>query len=168
MYYGIYPLSASMLSKKIIMPQSLSKVYIHSIFGTKCRRNLIVPKIETDLYAYIGGIITNIGGVPLQINGMPDHVHVLSTLQRTITIAKYIEVIKTGSSKWIKTQDDVFKDFAWQNGYSVFSVNSRGVDVVSRYIANQKEHHRKFTSQQEVIQFLEEYSVEYDERYLWD
>ena len=150
------------------MAQSLAQVYLHSIFSTKYRQNLIIPEVEAPLYGYIGGIIKNIGGTPIEINGMPDHIHILSTLPRTVTIAKYLEEIKKSSSKWIKTQDAAFQKFAWQGGYATFSVSSSKVEVVARYIQNQKEHHKRLTFQQEVIKFLEEYNVEYNEQYLWD
>ncbi len=150
------------------MAQSLSKVYLHIIFSTKNRENLILPKVEKELYAYIGGVIKNLKGVPININGMPNHIHILSTFPRTITIAKFLEEIKKSSSKWMKTQGSEFVDFSWQGGYAVFSVSQSKVEVVSKYISNQKEHHKKMTFQEEVIQFLEQYGIEYDEKYLWD
>jgi len=81
------------------MAQSLSKVYLHIIFSTKNREQLILPKIETELYAYLGGAIKNLKAIPININGMPDHIHILSTFPRTITIAKFLEEIKRPSSK---------------------------------------------------------------------
>lgn len=150
------------------MAQSLAQVYLHSIFSTKYRQNLIISEVEVPLYSYIGGIIKNVGGTPIEVNGMPDHIHILSTIPRTVTIAKYLEEIKKSSSKWIKTQGAAFQKFAWQGGYATFSVSSSKVEVVARYIRNQKEHHKRMTFQQEVIKFLEEYNVEYNEQYLWD
>jgi REP element-mobilizing transposase RayT len=150
------------------MPQSLAKVYLHTVFSTKYRQPLILPEVEESLYNYIGGIIKSMGGYPLIINGVSDHIHILSTLPRTVTIAKYLEEIKKNSSKWIKTQGPDFKSFAWQNGYGTFSVNSLGVGVVTNYIRNQKRHHNQLSFKEEVIQILDEYDVEYDEKYLWD
>ena len=150
------------------MAQSLAQVYLHSIFSTKYRQALITAEIESQLHAYMGGIIKNLKGAPLRINGTANHVHLLSTLPRTITIAKYLEEIKKESSKWIKTQGSTFKSFAWQNGYATFSVSSSKVKAVTDYINNQKEHHKVMTFEEEVIRFLKEYGVEYDERYLWD
>ncbi len=150
------------------MPQSLSKVFLHTVFSTKYRRNQILPEIEDELYAYIGGIILNAGGIPININGMPDHIHILSTLPRTITIAKYVQLIKQYSSRWIKTKGAKFNDFRWQDGYATFSVDRYRVDIVDRYIRNQKEHHRKKAFERELLEYLEYYEVEYDERYLWD
>jgi len=149
------------------MAQSLAKVYLHIIFSTKNREELILPKIENALYAYMAGIIKNLKGMPLKINGMPDHVHLLTALPRTITIARFVEEIKKSSSKWIKTQGTEFAKFAWQGGYAVFSVSQSKVEVVSKYISHQKEHHQKMTFKQEVIEFLKKYDVDYDEKYLW-
>jgi REP element-mobilizing transposase RayT len=150
------------------MAQSLAKVYLHIVFSTKKRHPLIISKIEKELYAYIGGVIKNLKAIPININGMPDHIHILCTFPRTITIAKYLEEIKKCSSKWIKTKGDEFLSFAWQGEYSVFSVSESKVNAVSKYISNQKEHHKNMTFQEEVIQFLEKYGLEYDEKYLWD
>ena len=150
------------------MAQSFAQVYLHTVFGTKYRDHLITDEIAPKLFSYLGGIIKNLGGTPIEINGMPDHVHILSTLPRTITIAKYLEQIKKSSSKWMKNQHSVSRNFAWQNGYATFSVSSSKVRAVKRYIENQTEHHKKLNFKQEVIRFLEEYQVKYDEKYLWD
>ena len=76
--------------------------------------------------------------------------------------------VKKDSSLWIKTKGEVFKDFHWQDGYGAFSISQAEVPGVKLYIANQKEHHRKQTFQEELIQLLEEYGIAYDERYLWN
>ena len=81
---------------------------------------------------------------------------------------KLLEEIKSHSSKWIKTKDESLKNFYWQDGYGAFSVNPAEVDVVIKYIENQKEHHRKVTFQDEYRKFLKKYKVEYDEKYVWD
>ena len=150
------------------MAQSLAKIFVHLVFSTKYRSPLIKPDIDNELYSYIGGIITGLGGIPIIINGVEDHIHILTTLPKTITLSKYLEEIKCSSSKWIKTKGINYKDFSWQRGYGAFSVSSYKVDVVKNYIARQKEHHKSQNFKIELIKFLEEYKVEYDERYLWD
>ena len=150
------------------MAQSLSQLYIHIVFSTKKRFPFIRPEIEKELFAYMGGIIKNNGGIPFIINGMPDHIHIFTNLPRTISLAKYVENIKRNSSKWIKTKGDEYKNFAWQNGYAAFSVSSSVKEIVTRYIANQKQHHQKQKYKTEVIQFLKKYNVDFDENYLWD
>jgi len=150
------------------MAQSLAQMYVHIVFSTKERYPFIQTNIEPQLYAYMADTIKRMDGIPCLINGTADHVHILSTLPRTVTLAKYIEEIKRPSSRWIKTKDGMYQKFAWQNGYGAFSVSSSRVDSVKRYIAGQKEHHRTVTFQEELLEFLQKYNVAYDERYLWD
>ena len=150
------------------MPQSLAQIYIHIIFSTKERYSFINTTVEPELFAYMGDTIKRCEGVPFLINGTADHVHILSSLPRTMALSKYIEEIKRNSSRWIKTKGSDYQKFAWQNGYGAFSVSSSRKDSVLRYIAGQKEHHRKITFEEEFVAFLEKYNIEYDERYLWD
>ena len=150
------------------MPQSLSKVYLHIVFSTKERVDLITADIEQELYSYMGGTIKGLGGIPIRINGMPNHVHILCTLPRTVSVARYLEEIKRSSSKWIKTKDSRFNSFAWQGGYGVFSVSESQTSKVASYIDNQKEHHKKSTFKEEFKAFLDLYEIDYDQNYLWD
>ena len=150
------------------MAQSLSKVYLHIVFSTKKRFPFIKPEIEDELYAYIGGTIKKLGGIPFIINGMGDHIHIFSTLPRTIALSKFLEEIKRSSSKWIKTKETAYQNFAWQGGYAAFSVSDSVKDTVVKYIQNQKEHHRSLSFKEEVIKFLKKYDLDYDEKYLWD
>ena len=150
------------------MTQSLAQIYVHIIFSTKERYPFIASGIEPELFAYIGDTIKRCQGVPFLINGTTDHVHILSSLPRTISPSKYIEEIKRKSSRWIKTKDSSYQKFAWQSGYGAFSVSSSMKESVLHYIAGQKEHHRKITFKEEFVAFLEKYNIEYDEQYLWD
>lgn len=150
------------------MPQSLSKVYVHIVFSTKNRYPFIKSDVEGELFAYIGGVIKINGGVLLKINAVPDHIHILSTLPRTITQSKFLEEIKRNSSRWIKTKGNAYQKFAWQRGYGIFSVSSSKLEVVSNYIQNQKDHHKKPGFKEELLGFLKEYNIDFDEQYLWD
>ena len=150
------------------MAQSLSKVYLHIVFSTKKRFPFIKPEIEDELYAYMGGTIKKLGGIPFIINGMGDHIHIFSTLPRTIALSKFLEEIKRNSSKWIKTKGREYQNFAWQGGYAAFSVSDSVKDTVVQYIQNQKEHHRSLSFKEEVIKFLKKYDLDYDEKYLWE
>jgi REP element-mobilizing transposase RayT len=129
---------------------------------------MIHPPTETELYSYLGGICNNLNCQPIKIGGHTDHVHILCMLSKNIALAKLLEEVKSHSSKWIKTLDSSLKNFYWQDGYGTFSVNPAEVDVVSAYIENQHEHHRKVTFKEEYLAFLEKYGIEYDERYVWD
>lgn len=150
------------------MPQSLAQIYIHLVFSTKDRYPFIESDIESQLYAYMADTIKRSGGIPHLVNGTADHVHILSSLSRTMTLSKYVEGIKRNSSRWIKTKAVDYEKFAWQNGYGAFSVSRSRFDSVKRYIAGQKEHHRAITFKEEFVAFLEKYGVTYDPEHLWD
>ena len=150
------------------MPQSLANVLVHLIFSTKERRPLLRDDVRPKLHAYIIGILENHGSPSLATNSVADHIHILFSLSRTITIAKIVEKVKTGSSSWLKTQGNDYRDFHWQNGYGAFSIGQSQVEDVKKYIANQPKHHRKVSFQDEYRKFLEKYKIEYDERYVWD
>ena len=150
------------------MPQSLSKVYVHITFSTKNRVNRIDDKIETPLFEYIGGVCKQMECNPIKVGGHENHIHILCLLSRKVAQMTLLENIKKSSSKWIKTKGDEYSDFYWQDGYGIFSVNPTEIDVVKKYISNQKEHHKKRTFQDEFRAFLKKYNVDYDERYVWD
>jgi REP element-mobilizing transposase RayT len=143
---------------------------LHLIFSTKGRQPLITPEIRTDLFGYLGGIIREMHGTALIINGSADHVHMLIRIRPAQAAAEVARVVKTNSSRWVHEKWPRNKDgrFAWQTGYAAFSVSESNVLAVSRYIATQEEHHKKQTFQEEYIAFLKKNNVAYDERYIWD
>ena len=149
------------------MPQSLSKLYVHIIFHTKYNQLMILPEVEKELYAYIGGIIKENQSIPIKIGGVKDHLHILAAMSKNISLAKFVEEIKRNSSRWIKTKGSEYKNFAWQGGYAGFSVSPSVLDRVVRYIENQKIHHQKQSFQSEYLQFLEEHQIDFDEDFLW-
>lgn len=150
------------------MGQSLVKNYIHMVFSTKHRHPLILPDIENELHAYMGGICKGLECPPIKIGGYTDHVHILCMLSKKMALMKLLEDVKSHSSGWIKTKGEEYANFYWQNGYGAFSVNPTEVDKVIDYIARQHEHHRQKTFQEEYRAFLKKYEVGYDERYVWD
>lgn len=150
------------------MSQSLSKVYVHITFSTKHRQLLIDECIETSLFEYLGGICKGLECFPVIVGGYRDHIHVLCLLSKKIPQMKLLEELKKQSSKWIKTKGEAYLNFYWQDGYGIFSVNPAEIDVVVRYIKNQKEHHQKKTFQEEFRAALKKYKVDFDERYVWD
>jgi REP element-mobilizing transposase RayT len=150
------------------MPQSLAKVLIHAVFSTKNRADLIAPDIEDELYRYIHGILENKGSKLINAGGTSNHVHLLFSLGKPLGYATLIGEIKRSTSLWIKGKSRDFKDFYWQEGYGVFSVGYGVGKIVSEYIRNQKEHHRKHDFKDEFRGLLNNYDIEYDERYVWD
>jgi putative transposase len=139
---------------------------IHLIFSTKSRQTLITPEIRNDLFAYLGGIIREMHGAALIINGTADHVHMLIRIRPVQSAAEVARVVKSNSSHWVREKWNA--RFAWQTGYAAFSVSESNVPAVSRYIATQEEHHKKLTFQQEYVAFLKRNKIAYDERYIWD
>ena len=150
------------------MPQSLSSILVHLVFSTKNREPFITNAIETELHPYMATVLREHNSPSLIIDGTADHIHALFALGRTITVADLVEEVKTGSSKWIKTKGSEFRSFHWQKGYGAFSIGQSNVEEVKRYIRNQKEHHRRITFEDEYRNFLKQYEVQFDERYVWD
>lgn len=150
------------------MPQSLARLHIHLIFSTKNRIPIITDDIRNDLHSYMATVLKNRGGIPVLINSVEDHVHILFDLARTVSVSKAVEEVKKSSSKWMKTQGAEFENFAWQGGYGAFAVSVSNVENVLVYIANQREHHHKKSFQEEFRQILEKHGIVYDEKYVWD
>jgi putative transposase len=151
-----------------IVPQSLSKIILHIIFSTKCRVPLLFTEFENEMYRYLATTCKSYQSHAFKIGGTADHIHIATTLPRTIPTCKLLEEIKKSSSKWYKEKDLRFKNFEWQCGYGVFSVSESQLQHLIRYIENQKEHHKTRTFQEEFRRFLKLHNVEYDERYIWD
>jgi putative transposase len=150
------------------MGHTSTNLLAHIIFSTKQRAPLIITEIEPDLHAYLGGIIREIGGVALAINGTTDHVHILTRVPARHPVADLVRLTKTNSSRWVHERWPEHREFAWQTGYGAFSVSESGVDAVRNYIAHQQEHHKKQSFQEEFLAFLLKNKVVFDERYLWD
>ena len=150
------------------MPQFLASILVHLVFSTKHRQPLLHPEIERELYPYLATVFHSVDSPTLTIGGTEDHVHVLFRLGRKISLAGVVEEIKTSSSKWIKTKGPTYKSFHWQNGYGAFSIGQSGVEGLKKYIASQKEHHRRKTFQEEMRAFLGKYRIEFDEKHVWD
>jgi REP element-mobilizing transposase RayT len=150
------------------MPQSLSLVIIHVTFSTKDRVPCLGASVRPALHAYLSTVARNAGCECYRAGGVADHVHLAVRLARTLSIAGLIEELKTSSSKWLKSQHESLKHFAWQRGYGAFSVGPSDLPAVVKYIDYQEEHHRTRTLQEEYRALLTKYGIEFDERYLWD
>jgi REP element-mobilizing transposase RayT len=149
------------------MAQSLSSVLVHIIFSTKERRFCLNETIFSELYRYIAGILKKCGCEACQIGGTENHIHILCALSKNYALNKIVEIIKTGSSKWIKTKGEAYRDFYWQGGYGAFSISFTHKDIVCNYIASQKEHHKQITFEEELEKILKNYHVTYDSKYVY-
>jgi REP element-mobilizing transposase RayT len=150
------------------MPQSLSKVILHIIFSTKDRERWLDSGVRPRMHAYLATVCRGLGAELIRVGGVADHVHIVTTLPRTVSQAQLIEQIKKGSSKWIKTVDGRYRGFFWQRGYGAFSVSASQLDAVLQYVDAQQGHHRTRTFQEEYRELLHKHGLDVDERYVWD
>ena len=148
------------------MADSYTNLLYHIIFSTKHRRPLITPEYEIRLYDYIGGTVRGVGGICLELNGVPDHLHLLAKLRPDYALSEVLRKLKANASGWMHDVFPTLKHFTWQRGYAAFTVSQSNVEEVRRYISRQKQHHRKISSRDELIQFLKSNRVEFDERYV--
>jgi putative transposase len=160
------PEGSSSEGAKETLAHTAGNLVIHLIFSTKGRQPLITSDIRCGLFAYLGGIVREMHGTAIIINGTVDHVHMLIRIRPVQAAAEIARVLKTNSSRWVREKWNM--QFAWQTGYGAFSVSESNVPAVSRYIATQEEHHKKRTFQEEYAAFLKKNKIEYDERYIWD
>ena len=150
------------------MGQSLVQIYVHLVFSTKGRKPYLKTKEQQiQLHAYLAGICKNHKSPSVVIGGVEDHVHLLCRLGKTIDIAKLARNLKSTSSEWVKQELSIAR-FYWQTGYGAFSVSPSHVEALKNYIANQEEHHRKESFQDEFRRLCKKYGIELDERYVWD
>ena len=150
------------------MPHSYVCNIVHYIFSTHERVPILRAEIRPRLWAYLGGIARENKMTPLAVGGDEDHGHALISLPATISMAKGIQLLKGGSSKWLNETFAFTEHFAWQEGYGGFGVDITGLDAIIAYIRGQEEHHRRQTFQEEYLAFLKHNHIEYDERYLWN
>ncbi|WP_420792916.1 IS200/IS605 family transposase [Lentisphaera marina] len=148
-------------------------MYIHTIFHISFSDPVKIPNsLQDDLHKYIAGHCKSENCIPILINGTEDHIHLLTSLSKSISASSFLNKIKSTSSKWIKSKSHehglILKKFSWQKGYGVFSVSPSILDKVKAYVENQEEHHKRMTFKEEYMMFLEQYKIDLDdEKYLW-
>lgn len=149
------------------MANTYTQLHIQFIFAVKYRVGLIQSSWKESLHKYITGIFQKNKHKMLQLNSMPDHIHILIGLHPEQAISSIIQNVKSESSKWINNQKLTAGKFAWQDGYGAFAYSKSHLPQVIRYIQQQEQHHRKQTFIQEYKSFLEAFGIEYDERYIF-
>ena len=147
------------------MPNTYTQIHIHAVFAVQNRLSLIVKPWEQRLYQYITGIIQNHGHKLLAINGMPDHVHILFGMRPSQSLSDLMRDVKGDSSIWINENKFVAGKFSWQEGYGAFSYSKSQVHAVATYIENQELHHKKRSFIEEYIKILQDFEIEYDEKF---
>ena len=148
------------------MPQSLSKVILQIVFSTKNREPWLEPDVRPRMHAYLATVCRDLGAELVRVGGVADHVHIVTTLPRTVSQAEFIEQMKKTSSKWIKALDARYRGFFWQRGYGAFSVSLSQLDTVLDYVKAQQQHHRTRTFQEEYRELLRKHGIDFDERYV--
>lgn len=147
------------------MSHSLTKIWLHLIFGTKDRLPLINQSFEKQLYNHIRTLLENDFDCKVDlINGTADHIHILLLLNQNYSIAEIVKNIKGNSSHWINQNKFLKTKFAWQTGYGAFSVSESMIGEVRKYISNQKEHHKKMSFIEEYKRFAEKYGLSLENR----
>jgi putative transposase len=141
------------------MPQSYCALWYHVVFATKDRERLLAEPLRARMHGYLAGIVSRLGGIVQAIGGVEDHVHLLIRLPQDCAIAEAVRVLKANSSKWAHEEVPGAARFAWQNGYSAFSVSASQLKRVEEYLANQEEHHRTQSFSEELAAFLARHGI---------
>jgi putative transposase len=151
------------------MSQSLSRILLHIIFSTKNRFPFLTDReMQTRMHGYLARVFNENDSPAIEVGGTENHVHILCLLSRNHAVSEIIKNAKVYSSIWAKTLGGKCTKFSWQTGYGVFSINRSQIEPVREYILDQAEHHHRKTFREEYLEFLREYKVPYDERYLWE
>ncbi len=150
------------------MAGTFSQIYIQVIFAVKGRANLIRKEWKDDLHKYLAGIIKKKGHKSIIVNGMPDHIHSFIGLKPVMAISDLVRDMKNNSSNFINDRKLVKGKFSWQDGYGAFSYSDSDINNVYQYILNQEVHHQKKTFREEYIGLLDQFGIEYNEKYLFD
>ena len=146
---------------------SYRQILYHIVFCTYDRENTIPQAYHEELFKYIWGVIKNRKGVLYRINGMENHIHILSDLHPTVALSDFIKEIKTASNTWMKSTGNYPKFISWAEGYCALTYCYNDKDKILNYIKNQKEHHKKVSFEDEYRELLREHGIEWDEKYIF-
>lgn len=150
------------------MGHTYTQLLYHIVYSTKERRPWLRAEIQQRLREYLGGAIRDEGGVAILVGGVEDHIHIFARLPQSKSLSDIVRNIKANSSGWIHREFPDLADFAWQRGFSAFTVSHSQGDRVKEYVAHQEDHHRRQSFQDELRELLSKHGIEYDEEYLWD
>jgi REP element-mobilizing transposase RayT len=150
------------------MAHTHTALLFHLIFSTKHRAPPLTPEIRPRLFPYMGGIIRDLRGTALLINGPADHVHLLTSVPPVVALSDLLRELKAISSAWVNDVFHPHEEFAWQTGYGAFTVSKSAEESVHHYILNQEEHHKRTTFEEEYFAFLKRHAITYDPRFLFD
>ena len=149
------------------MTHTYTQLLYHLVWSTKERQPFIAKDFQSTLYEYMAGVFRSLKCHCILIGGMPDHVHVCIEMLPILNISEVMRTVKVSTSKWIRQNFSVGRDFEWQEGYGAFSVSASNKNALLQYIKNQEEHHSKYDFREEFLLLLQKHGVQYDEKYLW-
>ena len=149
------------------MANTYTQIHIHLIFAVKYRATQIDKAWKNELYKYLTGILTNKNHKMLNINGMPDHIHILFGMRPNEALSDIVRDLKKDSTDWIKKKGFIKGKFQWQEGFGAFAYGRTELDKIHRYIDNQEEHHGTTSFREEYLHFLKAFEISYDERYIF-
>lgn len=149
------------------MPNTYTQLHIQIIFAVKFRRALISNEWKQRLYEYITGIFQANEHKMIQINGMPDHLHILIGMRPHQALSAIVQNVKTETSKWINRQRLCKEKFAWQEGFGAFSYSKDALPNLIHYIQNQEAQHQQGSFLQEYKSLLTNFEIEWDQRFLF-
>jgi putative transposase len=162
---SLCPVGAKHNSKQCM--NTYTQIHLHCIFAVKYRAAMIEKNWKENLHGYITGIVQNHKHKMIGINTMPDHLHMLIGMRPHQSLSDLMRIVKGDSSEWINEKRFCLSHFRWQEGYGAFSYEKSKINVVASYIENQELHHHKKTFLEEYVAFLDEFEIDYDERYLF-
>lgn len=148
------------------MANTYTQIYLQFVFAVQDRFSLIQNEWKDELYKYITGIVQNNKHKLIAINGMPNHIHVFVGYKPHQLVPNLLQDIKGSSSGWVNNKGFVKGKFHWQEGYGAFSYSHSQIDIVAKYIHNQEEHHKRKSFREEYLEFLKQFNLSFDERYI--
>lgn len=149
------------------MAGTYSQIYIQIVFAVQGRQNLLQKEWRDDVFKYMSGIIKNKGQKPIIVNGVSDHVHVFVGLKPSIALSDLVRDVKNNSTNFINYNKWVKGKFCWQEGYGAFSYSHSQIKNVYHYILNQEQHHARQNFKDEYFDFLNQFEIEHDVKYLF-
>ncbi len=150
------------------MANTYSQIYLHFVFAVKGRQSLIQKANKEELHKYFTGLTQNRKAKMLAVNCMPDHTHLFVGFRPVMPISDFMKELKIATNEFINEKKWIRGKFMWQEGYGVFSYSHSHIDRVIKYVMNQEEHHRKKTFQQEYLEILKDFSIPFEEKYLFE
>ena len=137
----------------------------HLVFRTKQSMPIIKQDHVNELYAYITGIVKYKNSHLYRINGIENHLHILTDMHPSIAPADFMRDVKASSSLWMKNSELFPQFIGWEEGYGSFTCSYSDANRLIEYIKNQQEHHKRVTFEEEYLKILVESGITPDEKF---